>query len=172
MQDVTRFTTEYIPSEDRIRVALEGAEGRVRLVWLTRRMMLMLVPRLIDVFGPSDVTAERSVARHQAQQGFNQQAAVSSIQPQKPVRAQTPDVPRDPDILAVSVDIQKQPKQVTLVFKSQGEAETQGLPFAAPALRQWLSVLHTQFTKADWDAPFWPAWITPVEVPTDATKLN
>jgi hypothetical protein len=173
MQDVTRFTTEYIPIEDRMRVALEGEGGRVRLVWLTRRLLLRLLPRLLEVFGPPETgTVEHSVARHQARQGFNQQAAVSAIQRQKPVRAATPDVPRDPDILVWGVDINKEPKQVTLVFKSESATNMQSVPFSPAALRQWLSVMHTQFIKAGWRVDFWPVWIAAPETRAGASKLN
>ena len=172
MQDVTRFTTEFVADEDRIRVALEGKGGRVRLVWLTRRMLMLLLPRLIDAFGSSDAAPERIAARHQAQQGFSQQAAVSAIQRQQPVRAATPDIPREPDLLAWGVDVQKDPKQVLLVFKSKDGTQSQPLPFSPAALRQWLAVLHGQFAKAEWDAPFWPAWIT-AKAPQDVVaKLN
>jgi hypothetical protein len=172
MQHVTRFTTEFVPLEDRMRLALEGNEGRVRLVWLTRRLLFQMLPKLLEVFGPPETTPSATV-RHQARQGFNQQAAVSSIERQKPVRVASPDVQQDPDILVWSIDIQKQsPRQVTLVFKSQDEAESQAIPFNPPALRQWLSVLHQQFQLTGWRADFWPKWISVPDNSPSISKMN
>ncbi len=172
MQEVIRFTTEFIPDQDRIRVALEGNKGQVRLIWLTRRLLMRLLPQLLEAFAAPAAVPQGSAGRHQAQQGFNQQAAVSAIRRQKPVRAADPEIPRDPDLLVWAVDIQKTTRQVTLVFRSKDQSQSQILPFAVPALRQWLAVLHGQFAKADWSAAFWPSWIAPRPADQGISKLN
>lgn len=152
-------------------MALEGEDGTVRVLWLTRRLLLRLLPSLLDAFSDTGDTP-RATARHQAKQSFNQQAAVSSIQRQKPVRAATAEILREPDILVWGVDIKKQPRQMVLVFKSQNAEQTQAIPYAVPALRQWLSVLHKQFQAAAWSVDFWPAWMSQEEATAATPKLN
>ena len=46
---VRRFTTEYVIPEDRIRIALERQDDTLVVLWLTRRLMVRLVPQILKV---------------------------------------------------------------------------------------------------------------------------
>ena len=43
MTGIRRFTTDYVPVEDRMRLSLERDDGAVRILWLTRPLLNKLV---------------------------------------------------------------------------------------------------------------------------------
>ena len=44
---ITRFTTEYSPEQDRIRMVIETAEGEKRVIWLTYRLLNRLIEAMV-----------------------------------------------------------------------------------------------------------------------------
>ncbi|MFZ9678999.1 MAG: hypothetical protein ACO3BH_11635 [Quisquiliibacterium sp.] len=148
---LTRITTEFQEREDRILLTGETDADEALCLWLTRRMLVRLLPKLFDWLQrevPQSLAAD-------AIQGFRQQSATAALEVQEPVRA-------DPDArqwLVTSVDVSLQGQQVQLVFRGDQPDEAVSLSLRPMPMRQWLGVLHTQFRRADWAAEIWPGWM-------------
>ena len=151
MAELQRFTTEYVDIEDRIRLAGEISPDRTEVLWLTQRLLVRLLPHLLGWLGQQT----GNDARGEILQGFAQQAAMAALEPQAPVQS----LPHDRAWLVHSVDIAAGSDGMKLTFKSptSGEAsEPVSLTLQAQPLRQWLTILHGQFQKAEWSISVWP----------------
>ncbi|MGE4340747.1 MAG: hypothetical protein AB7E55_33065 [Pigmentiphaga sp.] len=165
--ELRRLTTQYLDTEDRIRLTGESADGDVWVLWLTQRMLQRLLsplfswldttvakpPRTHD--GPAPVPAtddEAEQRHHQAQR-----AAVSGHTAQPPVTAP----PDTREILVHSIDLSHFPRGVRLTFKAAGPGTPPTVRLSLPtqALRQWLRVLYQQYRKAGWPLQHWPDWL-------------
>lgn len=186
MTTATRFTSRFVAYEDRIQLALELSEEEVQVLWLTRRLLNRMVPHLIKILDQagSATTASADTApragkgpakpQKEALQRFNQEAAVSAIERQPGVGAGGQRPADNISYLVTSVDVNTGPKSLSLDFKA-GEEVLHSLPFGENALRQWLSILHSQYRTAGWEEPFWPTWIaseTPAEASKEDLRLN
>lgn len=156
MIPLEKITTEYIPEEDRIRLA--GQRGQsVTVVWLTLRMTNKVVPALCAWL--EQQTAH--VPSGQVVQEFKQQAAKASLKHQSPVKvAQKSDI-----VLPIAVDINKSNEYITLNFKGKNDASAK-IVFSAVQLRQWLQILHQNVCRAGWVSKVWPEWIVSNEKPS------
>jgi hypothetical protein len=167
MVDLQRITTEYIDSEDRIRLCGESAPNTTVVLWLTQRLLNRLVPHLLGWLeqqtGVSGGVA--SDVRADVMNSFAQQAALASMEQQAPVQAHSP----QSAWLVQSVDVTVNPQLVRLTFKGSdaGQQSTDleaAVAMQALPLRQWLSILHEQCRLAGWvstDAAnaVWPEWV-------------
>jgi hypothetical protein len=148
---LTRITTEFQEREDRILLTGDTDADDVVCLWLTRRMLVRLLPKLFDWLQrevPQSLAAD-------AIQGFRQHSATAALEAQEPVRAD----PNARQWLVTSVDVSLQGRQVHLVFRGDEPHEAVSLGLRALPMRQWLGVLHTQFRRADWPAGIWPDWM-------------
>lgn len=172
---VDRFTTEYIPDEDRMRVSVAFKDGSVQVLWLTQRLLDRLLAQLVAQIGSAPLPggAPKSPVAAKAQQRFNQQAAAASITPQKPVRVKTHEQQVRPPTLITSIDLGFGKTVVRVDFRA-GEAVMAQLPFSKEALRQWFSVLYKRYEEAGWSGAFWPDWIRSDADMTEAgsTRVN
>ena len=180
MTDLQRITTEYIDSEDRIRLCGESAPNETVVLWLTQRLLNRLVPHLLTwleqqagVSGGigSDVCAE-------VVHSFAQQAALASMEQQAPVQAQS----AQSAWLVQSVDVTVNPQLVRLTFKGsdvgqQGAVLEASVAMQALPLRQWLSILHGQCRRAGWVSSeatnaVWPEWLQARQVVSGGAVLH
>ena len=69
--DLHRITTEYIDSEDRIRLTGQLASGDTVVLWLTQRLLNRLVPHLRHP-GQADRNSRRTPAARPARPGCSQ----------------------------------------------------------------------------------------------------
>jgi len=164
---LSRVTTEYVPTEDRIRLSGETADGRTFVLWLTQRLLNLLVPQLTRWLEHHDAAASGA----DLFQEFAQQAAESSLTAEPPVQAAAP----SSAWCVITVDIATGPDGATLIFKSDGEVERVSLPMASMALRQWLAILRGQYLAAAWPTTVWPAWMNeagPAPTETPLTVLH
>jgi len=165
MSEVHRFTTKYVSVEDRIRLSLELKSGEVQVLWLTRRLLNLLVPRLLERLGHVPEARQEPVAaavsapkKADVVQRFSQQAAVGSIERQPPVKPGPETPQRGVATVVTEVDIRTGPTSVVLDFKG-GAEPLQSLPFGEESLRQWLGVVHQQYLAGGWNEDFWPGWM-------------
>lgn len=159
-----RVTTEYVPVEDRIRLSGETADDRTFVLWLTQRLLNLLVPQLTRWLEHHDAAASGA----DLFQEFAQQAAESSLTAEPAVQAAAP----ASAWCVVTVDIATGPDGATLVFKSEGEIELVALPLTAMALRQWLAILRGQYLAAAWPTTAWPAWMNEAGAPSAGAPLT
>lgn len=168
MADLQRITTEYIDSEDRIRLSGELSPQSTVVLWLTQRLINRLLPHLL---GWLEQQAGNG-AMGELFQGFAQQAAMATLEQQPPVQS----APQSQALLVQAVNLAAAAEGVRLTFRCVGDmsapegSDAIGLTLHAQPLRQWLGILHTQYCKADWPLTGWPDWLTEAHTPTGHTS--
>lgn len=150
--ELQRVTTQYVVTEDRIRLSGETADGRTMVLWLTQRMLNLLIPRLTGWLEQNGGDA--------LLQEFAQQAAEASLGVEPPVPAGQ-DAPGG---CVTSVDIGTGPDGTVLVFKPENDDRGVRLPLATDALRQWLSIVRAQYVIGGWPTGVWPAWMDETQI--------
>jgi hypothetical protein len=150
---LTRFTTEFCPAEDRIRLLGEGDAGDRVQVWLTRRLLDRLLPLVIDWLPQAEGGTTTGPMASLVSE-FQQQAAVSGVVRQAPVRVS----PTMRGWLAESIDVNRAADQLGVVLKAAEQAPV-GLTFTPVSLRQWLGILCVAYCQADWPVTVWPDWV-------------
>jgi len=146
-----RITTEYVDTEDRIRLTGEVAAGEVLTLWLTQRLLNRLIPHLCGWLEQQTGNAPLAEVR----QEMAQQKARLELEPQAPVRADA----QAQGVLIHSVDLKAATASLALVFKDAAGQEVARLQLQSKPLRQWLGIVHGQYVKAQWPAEVWPAWV-------------
>lgn len=149
-QNLQRLTTEYDEREDRVRLSGELEGGPPVVIWLTRRLLERLLPVLLHRLAARCATTPHA----EVLLGFAQQAASAELAPQAPVRAAA----RSPAWLVLSIDIAQSELAVGLVFQG-GDGRSAALLLNDKSLRQWLSIVHGAYLKAEWPLDAWPAWL-------------
>lgn len=161
MVTLERITTEYVESEDRIRLSGEAASGAPVVIWLTQRLLQRLLPVLLPL-----LDGRRDSHYAEIMQGFAQQAARAELKPQAPVKAEAGRVAW----LALAVDIAPAEQAVTLIFRS-ADGQAASLMLGALPLRQWLGILHDFYVKAEWSLAEWPEWIRASTLPATPQSI-
>ena len=161
-----RLTTEYDYIEDRIRISGETRDAGPVVMWLTNRLATRAVPELLRwlenqaapaVVDPSSVSP--ASARRELQ-SFAQAAAVAGLKQQMPVVSEA----RSPSWVVKAIDITTTRASLSMTFRGEQD-QSASLRFDATGLRQWLSILHRAWSKAQWPSLVWPDWIERDESP-------
>lgn len=157
-----RLTTEYVAIEDRIRISGQTPEDGRLVIWLTHRLAVRAIPKLLGwlesgkegtVASSRAATTETLEVKRELQ-SFAQAAAVAGLKPLKPITAQSDAL----SWIIVAVDIKATDNRLTMTFRSAQE-QSASVRFDATMLRQWLSILHRAWSTAGWPPPIWPDWI-------------
>lgn len=146
-----RLTTQYVAEEDRLRVAGEVAQGQTQVLWLTQRLLLRLLPALLQRIAQRQPQAWQS----ELVLGFQQDAARAALEPQAPVVAQA-------DVagwLVDAVDVASSDQSTQLRFRNSDTESQAEVVFDSQALRQWLGIVYDQFVLAQWPMTVWPDWM-------------
>jgi hypothetical protein len=165
-----RLTTEYIVIEDRMRISGETRDAGPVVMWLTNRLATRAVPRFLgwleDQAAPTVGSSSAfPVVKHELQ-SFAQAAAVARLKQQKPVIAQAD----APSWIVQAIDITPTQGGLSITFRGEQD-QSAGVRFDAMGLRQWLSILHRAWLKAQRPALVWPDWIKREEpAPQDVVR--
>ena len=167
-----RLTSEYVIQEDRIRLSGALPGGSVVVFWMTQRLLLRLVPTLLQWLQSHHAPKSQAVPA-EVLQSFAQQAARTQTgnEPQSPVRA---DPSSGSGWVVNSVDMTQSPETLRLTFKPAADPQAVSvqvwptLPLSAQALRQWLNILYDSWRAAGWPQDIWPDWIRESAAPTAA----
>lgn len=166
MIEIERFTTDYSPGEDRMRLSGLDAGGQELVLWLTRRLLDLLVFNLCAGLekhavqhGPDGST---DALRKQAELGFAQQKALAHLQRSSPVQP----TPQAPAWRVEEVDIAQGAGGARLTFKGVAEGEIAALVLPAAALRQWLGIMFELYRRAGWPVHVWPVWVEEAAAPS------
>lgn len=179
-ETIKRFTTEYDLREDRIRLSVEFQSGQTRIFWITRRLLDLLVTQLLKQFSASEehVSAAESASQTPIygaaiRNELAQQAALSEIEPQAPVRVGPAAADTPPDVLVTTIRLRQGANGFSLVFVDNVE-DLAELSMNKTALRQWLAILYKHYQTAGWRDEFWPDWVSPPGKPRSAAhqRLN
>ena len=175
MTELQRITTQFVATEDRIRLAGEDAAADAVVLWLTQRLLNRLVAHLcawLEQTTPVDTHRYAAAAQAELIQSFAQQAALAALEPQPPVESKG----QGSTWLVHSVDIASGDHGVMLTFKGAEEGgPCATLTLQNQPLRQWLKILHDQYQKAEWALTVWPEWMAvqqPVSGPQHAVVLH
>lgn len=150
MDSLQRLTTEYVNTEDRVRLRGERVGNTPLTLWLTRRLLDRLIPHLT-------CWLEQQIGgtpRGDVLLGFAQEAATRQLGHELPVAAS----PDGETWLVESVDMQTERGRVKLLLRT-GTDQCVGVDFEVLVLRQWLSILYRSYRQADWPAAVWPVWM-------------
>jgi hypothetical protein len=143
--DLQRITTDYIETEDRIRLVAEigaantSSAAYTLVLWLTRRLLDRLIPHLTLWLEQQQGNVPRLDILH----SFVQQTAERQLEPESPVSIKQ----NTQHWLVETVDIRTGTEQLQLTFKNAAR-QAASLNLAATPLRQWLSILHQQYQVA------------------------
>ena len=150
MTELKRLSTGYLDVEDRIRLVGETGDGAAVVLWLTQRLLLRLVPALLESIETQGADASYQEILH----GFAQQTARAALKPEPPVQAK----PDSPAWLVHSVDLAKTEKALRLTFKAASGQQAFVMLEPRP-LRQWLGMVHETCCQANWPLFVWPQWL-------------
>lgn len=162
---LTRLTTEYVPDEDRVRLAGETGPERAVVMWLTRRLLDRLLPHLLEWLVARGAGQAQAADRGYGElvQGMAQQSARAALPAQPPVDAARADL----ECLVRSVDVTADASFIRLGFALPDDAEPITLDFEQQPLRQWLNIVHDRYRQAGWPMDLWPSWMTEAARPTE-----
>ena len=153
-----RLTTEYILIEDRIRISGDTRDAGPVVLWLTNRLAMRAVPQLLrwleDQAAPTTGSSSDSPVLKRELQSFAQAAAVAGLTQHKPVIAEA----GTPSWIVKAIDITATQGRLSMTFRGEQD-QSASLRFDATGLRQWLSILHRAWSKAQWPSLVWPDWI-------------
>ena len=158
MITLQRITSEYIKSEDRIRLtAISEAEETI-ILWITQRLLIRLIAHFLGWLEKEAPEVARSSAigneTKSALQGMAQQSAAAKLPEQSAVTANSDSAA----LLVKEIDIKMSEEAVLLVFKCD-EAWKAELSFTVQQLRQWLGMIHRLWRLAEWPVSIWPDWM-------------
>ncbi len=151
MNELQRATTEYIDSEDRLRLSGTVDGQQTVVLWLTHRLLQRLLPPLLTWL---DKRQPDAVPRADVLHSFAQQQAQSKLPRQAPVQAKA----ESQTWLVTSIDITSSDQAVRLIFKGRQQEAAQ-LTLTPIQLRQWLGILHAGYRAAQWPLDAWPVWM-------------
>ena len=170
MIHLQRITTEYVNTEDRIRLSGEVGENTSIVLWLTQRLLARLITHLLRLIEKQSLDLGKTDSADPApasslMQGFAQQVAQAELIPELPVQAAA----NAKSWLVLEVDFSLSPEgTLVLIFKREaGKAAAQEdedagkatLTVEAKQLRQWLGIVHAQWQQAGWPLTIWPTWM-------------
>ena len=157
--ELQRLTTAYIQTEDRLRLIGEDQQGGALCLWLTQRLALRFVAHLVDALDIASPEAIKNPSQDQDAskllQGIAQKAAAADFTPLAAV--ESTDATQSMFIHEVAVRRAKG-GVISLVFKSDEDEEV-AIRLNPQQLRQWLSIIHGQWLKAEWPTSIWPEWM-------------
>ena len=162
MIHLQRITTEYIETEDRIRLGGEIGKSASIVLWLTQRLLSQVISHLLELIEKQSLNLANTDSSSLMQE-FAQQLAQAELAPELPVQTTA----AAQSWLVLEVDITLSPEgTLVLVFKRETGNETlqEGagkatLTLEAKQLRQWLGIVHSQWQKAGWSLTLWPPWM-------------
>jgi hypothetical protein len=163
MQKLKRITTEYIATEDRLRLTAETEDDGVCVLWLTRRVLARLLVPVFSWLGRQEGTLPRA----DAMQHFAQEAATASVKPQQPVCA----ADKASAWLINSIDFSADDETLYLVFRG-AEQNAAKISLAVHPLRQWLSILRKQCQKGEWVLDVWPSWMPEPDSNANTSRMR
>tara|TARA_R100001377_G_scaffold81364_1_gene60826 strand:- start:6460 stop:6960 length:501 start_codon:yes stop_codon:yes gene_type:complete len=166
MRELQRLTTEYVETEDRVRISGELAANGTVVMWLSQRLLVRLLPHLfLWLEKQSDANIPMEI-----EQSFAQEAVKAELNTEAPVQS----LPESQEWLVEAVDLTPNENMLSIRFRTEnGNQET--LRLQAFALRQWLEIIHSLWRLAEWPFDVWPEWIAsnkPASKHGDPAKLH
>ena len=158
MYRLKKVTAEFIETEDRIRLSALTADDKTLALWLTQRLLSRLITHLANWLEkkPDDLSkALDSESNPQPElHGSVKKSDSTSLPDQTSVKIKK----SDESILITEVDVKFGDNGIALILKSEKETNTE-ISFTLSEARQWVSMLHSLWHKAEWPSSLIPQWI-------------
>lgn len=145
---VVRVSTTYVAQQDRLHLAAELQDGGVVVLWLTQRMLRLLLKPISGFF---EQNAPRT-KKDQVRQSYADLMDKVTRKAGAPVKPQS----SAPEWLVDKVEVTMPGSVAELTFWSQG-APRACFEVDTVSLRRWLEVVRRKSTKAGWPAQIWDA---------------
>ena len=183
MIHLQRITTQYVETQDRIRISGEAEENTSIVLWLTQRLLSQLIAHLLGLIEKQSLNVAAATTdssnptpASSLMHGFEQQLAQAELAAELPVQA----TEAAQSWLVLEVDISLSPEgTLVLVFKRDADnaapqdgAGMATLTVEAKQLRQWLGIVHAQWHKAGWPLTLWPTWMDEQSPSDTASPLH
>jgi hypothetical protein len=149
-----RMTTQYIATEDRVRLAGLGALDQSLVLWITRRLSDRLIHYLCKILVDHSSDSQLNSVHQELVQEFAQERAYSDIEPSNPVQIS----PKEVGHLIVDVDVTISGNGIVMNFKAADQVEVASISLTFKELRQWLGIMSMAYKVGDWPLDSWPNW--------------
>lgn len=168
-----RITTEYIELEDRIRLASLTDDNQTISIWLTMRLLRRLITHCLNLLAKSTPGLEKAPTQNEKSRKSIQNFVQKSAEQQIVVETAVTVTENSPDYLAAEIDVRNDYAGVTIIFKDEFNSNY-SIYLNNRQLRQWLSMLHMIWQKAEWSTLIWPDWMSsdPQETASAATSVH
>jgi hypothetical protein len=163
MKKLQRLTVTYVADQDRLRLAGALEQQDPVVLWLSRRLLTLMLPELLawlslqSSTGEKDLHARQAVSQPRSEEAellsFRQAASQLNQLPAQTVRAEQPSYEQ----LVTTLEISRQPQTFTLIFPLL-DAEKVAVTFNRTTLAQWLALLYKKTVEAEWGLTVWPDW--------------
>ena len=171
MHKLKRITSEYIDTEDRIRVTAQTEDDKILVLWFTLRLMSRLVDHCIKLLEkhPPETTKTPIMDKKSKSnaQSFAQQSAQQNLHKEKSVSA----IENSDDYLIQEVDVKVTSESLILILKAEG-TENSELCLSSEALRQWLGIIFSIWKAADWPTSLWPTWMDEASIEGPSSEIS
>lgn len=162
MPSLQRITTQYIQSEDRMKLSGEAEDKQLIVLWLTQRILKQILAHLLDIVEKSAPelakTSQASAPAKNLVQEFAQQSARAKLRPEPPVQATSNSCLVNEVQISLDSD-----KALLLTFKGNSLTEAMEdsftLSLSPTRLRQWLGIVYSNWRRAEWEQSIWPTWM-------------
>lgn len=153
---VLRVSTAYVPQQDRLQLAGKLQDGGVVVLWLTQRMLRLLLKPLGDFIGKNAPRTKKERVRHSYVDLMDKVSRKAG--PSVKAEASTP------EWLVEKIDVSTTGHVAELTFWSEG-APRALFEVDTISLRRWLEVVQRKATKGGWPEQLWDAVPDPLETP-------
>lgn len=144
---VKRVSTLYIAAQDRFRLSAEMEDGQVHAMWLTQRMLRLLLEPLAPHLQQTQAKTPREKVRR-SYVALMEKVAGKGGPPLSTA-------PVAEEWLISAIDVGFNGGAVRMLFQGEGGREA-AMEIHAIKLRMWLGVLHRKSLKAGWPEQIWP----------------
>jgi hypothetical protein len=158
---VHQFQVSYIAEEDRILVRMNSTDGQEQSLWLTRRLMLTLFPRLdqaVQGLDPAQTVAlGHDGAADSAVRSYQQEAALSQSDFETPYQTVPPEAAAGPLLVTTAHYQIRRRREMTLRFeesvKNRSEARTVEIQMVSETALALMHVLRLGVQASGWGLP-------------------
>lgn len=152
---IEKLTQSYDRVEDRVRISIQDADGRIICLWLTLRLANMMVGVLAR--WSADIQEDIAKKKHEVQVSY---AVAGSKPPALPVKASA----AKEEALMTTVDFTLADKGYRLTFK-WGVTGIASITMQAKEMQQYINALHQMYEAAKWPLIAWPSTLEVTESP-------
>ena len=157
MYKITRVTSEYIETEDRIRLVGLADDGETHVLWFTLRLTNRLIAHCLSILTKFSPEISKSAVDERTRsnvQNLIQESATRQIVEEPPVKIKKGSY----NCLVKEIDVSYTSEGLLMTFRATDQNSYE-LYLGFQQLRQWLSMLYLIWQKAEWPAGIWPDWI-------------